>query len=367
MNCQEGMELMQRYVDRDLNEEETSCLLEHVGQCPDCASMFERLVRLSRGLEQLPHVVPPFSLVDAIMPELNKIQPEAASAPVSAEPAEPARLMPRSRRSQQRHYRSWIPRISGVVALGVVVGLLLINRPDAELARDSRQEAGSMPEASAAQELMLSSPAADLKTQDQYGNPLPSKEAAEAEPGLLSAPEESAPAAPEPQPSAVPGRSSDAQPDPNRSVDRSSGGMLEMENADKNKGVPPEEETIPPEAADVIPKAQVNPDVTSTAPGLNPPAEEEPPVSIMGTLPGTEEAVSPDGQWRAVLQGGILQLYRMSDNSLVYDQAPDTGMRSDLVWSEDSTSLQYTYTDADGNQTPMELKIQDSGFVEIKR
>ena len=101
MNCQEGMELMQRYVDRDLNEEETSRLLEHVGQCPECAAMFQRLVRLSRGLEQLPRVAPPYSLVDAILPQLDKIQPEPAAAPASApyETAETAGRIPKSRRT----------------------------------------------------------------------------------------------------------------------------------------------------------------------------------------------------------------------------------------------------------------------------
>ncbi len=367
MNCQEGMELMQRYVDRDLNGEETSDLMEHVGQCPDCAAMFERLVRLSRGLEQLPHVVPPYSLVDAVLPELNKIQADAAPA----EAAEPASLFPRGRRLERRHSRSWITRISGVVALGVVVGLLLLNRPLSEQADNSRQEAASLPEPTAAQEFGLSSPGAGMRISDQNGTASSSEEPAEPETDLAPLSKETAPAAPapEPQPSAEPEKMFSTQADPNPGTDASSGGMPEAEERDTGQPGAMEalpSESLPPQAADEIPPADSG--ATPSDPALELQPEEEPPASIMGIMPAvSEEAVSPDGQWKAVLQDGILQLYRMSDNSLVYDQAPDTGMRSELVWSEDSSSVQYTLTDSEGNRIPMALVIQDSHFAEIRR
>ncbi|UUZ86756.1 zf-HC2 domain-containing protein [Paenibacillus sp. P26] len=67
--CQEVIELMQRYLDRDLDETEYSRMLGHLQQCPDCSELFERLVNLSQELESLPKVTPPYSLVDAILPQ----------------------------------------------------------------------------------------------------------------------------------------------------------------------------------------------------------------------------------------------------------------------------------------------------------
>ena len=74
MNCQEVMELMQRQLDDDLDESEIEVLMNHTRQCPDCAAMFERLQLLSAELTSLPKVMPSYSLVDAIMPQLERIE-----------------------------------------------------------------------------------------------------------------------------------------------------------------------------------------------------------------------------------------------------------------------------------------------------
>lgn len=383
MNCHEGMEMMQRYVDRDLNEEENSRLLKHVGQCPDCASMFQRLVRLSRGLEQLPHVAPPFSLVDAILPELDKIQPETSSGLASAqsEKVESAGRIPKSRRSAQRNFRSWIPRISGVAAAGIVALLLLLNRPDAE--PPGNQQAASMPGATASQESAASagSLGGDMSSADVQ---------------LFAAPTVDA------NPSAAPKAGYDSIANTERSA---GGGMQGFEGSQRNKDLPLAgeshspvmtegirnfEKQANPSGADAHLPAEDGPPVEglpAERPLVGEPLvdgssnegfageglieeerfEGEPSISIMDFMPETEEAVSPDGQWRAVIIDGALQLYRMSDDSLVYDPAPDQYTRSGLQWSEDSSVLQYIGTDPDGNEIQMELRIQDSAFVETKR
>jgi anti-sigma factor RsiW len=123
MNCPEVMELMQRHVDGDLNAEETSHMLDHVGHCPDCAAMLQRLLHLSRGLEQLPRVVPPYSLVDAILPQLGN--GEAAGA----ETADDTVVLAPSERRAARSRREWMGRLSGVAAVAIVVGLLLVGGP----------------------------------------------------------------------------------------------------------------------------------------------------------------------------------------------------------------------------------------------
>ncbi|MGO4274962.1 anti-sigma factor, partial [Paenibacillus sp. TAF58] len=80
MNCQEVMEFMQRQLDGDLDAKEEDELHAHLMHCLDCAQMFERLQRLSDELTQLPKVVPPYSLVDAIMPQLADIDRHAAAS-----------------------------------------------------------------------------------------------------------------------------------------------------------------------------------------------------------------------------------------------------------------------------------------------
>ena len=43
MKCPEVVEWMHRYVDHDLNEEESDLLFEHLRHCEDCAEKFELL------------------------------------------------------------------------------------------------------------------------------------------------------------------------------------------------------------------------------------------------------------------------------------------------------------------------------------
>lgn len=73
MKCAEVVEWMHRYIDHDLNDEETSLLFEHIRECSDCAEEFELLNELSAKLSELPDVTPRFSLVDRIMPQLDEI------------------------------------------------------------------------------------------------------------------------------------------------------------------------------------------------------------------------------------------------------------------------------------------------------
>lgn len=77
MNCQEVIELMHRDLDQDLSGEESERLHEHTQSCDSCFAMYERLKRLSNDLVQLPKVEPPYSIVDSIMPELDRIDQES--------------------------------------------------------------------------------------------------------------------------------------------------------------------------------------------------------------------------------------------------------------------------------------------------
>lgn len=128
MTCQEMMELMQRDLDQDLTADELAIMLDHLDQCPDCADLYTRLQLLSNELAQLPRVTPPYSIVDAILPQLEGMEPEVGSnagLAAASEQSVPAggKVVPLSPR---RGLFSW-KIFSGVAAAGIVLGMFLFN------------------------------------------------------------------------------------------------------------------------------------------------------------------------------------------------------------------------------------------------
>jgi len=122
----EVMELMNRYLDGDLDERELAELERHLQQSPEAAAMFERLKRLHLQLEQLPMVTPPTSIVDAILPRLDQIG--AGSEHAAADNA-PAR-----RSGRFRPNRSFAGAAAAAVLLLAVAlpsGIALLNRQSA--------------------------------------------------------------------------------------------------------------------------------------------------------------------------------------------------------------------------------------------
>ncbi|WP_341416490.1 zf-HC2 domain-containing protein [Paenibacillus filicis] len=139
------IELMQRYLDQDLEETEYARMLGHLQQCPDCSELFERLVKVSTELESLPKVVPPYSLVDAILPEIERLEAEAGgAAPAWIAPsqeeaasqstavAEDPGSRPRSSRGAgwRSQMREWVsfPVLGGVVAAGLIFGFIVFQQ-----------------------------------------------------------------------------------------------------------------------------------------------------------------------------------------------------------------------------------------------
>lgn len=159
MMCEEVMDLMQRHLDRDLDAAEEEAMQEHIAKCPECAAMWERLNRLDQELDALPKVTPPFSLVDAIMPQLDAIDPYASdSTAAAAAPLEaPAAATPARRFVWRR--MPWAT-VGGVVAAGIVLGLFMINSdiPRSNVANDTlsagQRESGAAAGSSAAPRMM---------------------------------------------------------------------------------------------------------------------------------------------------------------------------------------------------------------------
>ncbi|SDM87242.1 Putative zinc-finger [Paenibacillus sp. yr247] len=134
MNCQEVMELMQRQLDGDLDAQEENELHAHLAHCLDCVQKFERLQRLSGELAQLPKVIPPYSLVDAILPQLADIDRQAAASITEKKAVFSTNV------SQIDHGQSpklpWTRRFGsqfswkfagGVVAAGLILGFFAFN------------------------------------------------------------------------------------------------------------------------------------------------------------------------------------------------------------------------------------------------
>jgi len=337
---------MQRYVDHDLNERETSALMAHIGQCPECAAMFERLVRLSKGLEQLPRVVPPYSLVDAILPELDRLG--------DAGREEAASISEAGRRAASTR-RTWLAKMSGLVALGAAVALLFIFNPLGQpLNRSKQQEAASLSQANE-----LADKSGSMQVADQYGiagnvAPAPSGNNLPAESGydlkeqdkLITS---SAAAAVSPGNSGQDGLQSS---NPEGGASRANEMAMDSIEADTSleKGLTNEHtEAGEPAGGEVAPPEQQ----------LLPEPESDESLLMLGFVVEPEEQVSPDGQWRAVLTGQTLQLYRMSDGSQVFERTFGEGTPGGLAWNGDSTELLIKFVDPEGRESEQKMRVSD--------
>lgn len=140
MKCPEVVEWMHRYLDYDLNQEETADMFEHIAVCPECADTFRVLKLLSRELEDLPVVAPKYSLVDAIMPQLDALDRarKEKSATVDNIPAEMTPMTPTPILQPKDRRRKFMGSTAGrtmigVVAAGVILGVAILNYSPQEL------------------------------------------------------------------------------------------------------------------------------------------------------------------------------------------------------------------------------------------
>ncbi|GAB2703820.1 zf-HC2 domain-containing protein [Paenibacillus thermoaerophilus] len=199
MNCGDATDLMQRFVDGDLNEAEERLLMEHLDECSGCQALFARLIRLDGELRELPKVAPPFSLVDAILPQLSATEISDRERLLLFEepdgPAEPAaeadqagerprgRSSSRADRSRGRRSFGWAYGLAGVVAATVAFAVVTLSGGDsfddrakqaADLVPNPAESAETRSEGAAAsggsKEMSGDNAAASaLSTSDQYG------------------------------------------------------------------------------------------------------------------------------------------------------------------------------------------------------
>lgn len=172
MTCDEVIELMQRHLDGDLNEEEHKRLSEHLDACPECADMMERLTQIDQDLANLPKVTPAFSLVDSILPRLEQL--EAGNPDMRTDAAASEMQLIRTERAAasgaeggEERQRPWYARnrlaqFGGLAAAAAVFGILIVNglpkQLDDAAKLSTESSAGSAPMAR-----MMSTSAADAE------------------------------------------------------------------------------------------------------------------------------------------------------------------------------------------------------------
>lgn len=334
MTCQEVIEYMNRQLDGDLDEHEYEILMNHTRHCPDCAAMFERLKKLSDELGNLPHVMPKYSLVDAILPQLEEIvpfrQPEAAAVEI-APVAVPAPTQQTTRRAKERHQLRF-RAITGIIAASVAAGLFLVSY-NAGLFPSSSHSFDDDKVQTAAADTSANSAAVQkqFKEVQPYANNAndtgkahvntesidPDQSASSADSAgnddyHVTTEEELGIAASESEA----GGSTDNQ-------GNSSGGSNEP--ASGNKGAS-----------------------TGEVPSVKGPSQgigdgSEPNQGIAGFTPAPLEVASPDGSYIAKAVGYQIHVYKNGDDAgkAVYDSIRRNGKVATLSWSEDGKQITY--------------------------
>ncbi|MCV4229711.1 zf-HC2 domain-containing protein [Virgibacillus sp. LDC1] len=391
MNCQEVVERMHRYLDRDLTSEETAQMYQHIAVCPMCAETFNILKSLNRELEDLPAVTPPVSLVDAIMPRLDAIDRDRQNLvePPVVKSQEPAEMMPEMRRP--RRAGSWWSTIGGRTAIGaaaavLIFGVAIFNHEpkmlsDAEIPYEeaSTTSAGANDESAATQSQEMAQPFAAEGGTETGGE---SNEGNDSSASLRSSPSESsseanADTAPDDtkatqEPSdAANGTKKDVTA-PDTSVQKKDDGEPQVSDqpATSNNEVPKNNTTSPsdPPASEPEQGSETMDAQTSPTESADTSSEMVPPISDPSGDAGTgstessdrstgsyqglamvpEQWSSPDGLYRASLEADHLIIYRLPSGSQTSPEAVETvetiplgGSWVSGQWSEDGLTFKY--------------------------
>jgi hypothetical protein len=318
MNCQEVMELMQRQLDDDLDESEKEVLMSHTRQCPDCAAMFERLQLLSAELTSLPKVIPSYSLVDAIMPQLERIelfgQPEPNAEPTSA--VQTTESLPRRAKRERRWPSMRI--MSGVIAAGIVAGLFLVTykpgtAPDlssaSQLAANESSNAAADMAGEAPQELSLKTKSDDKAAASDVSTEAIKKQGIQDEESI-----------------------NPFQSDQKGQRSASAGG------SDSDAGSSDTGNSLPSIA--VKPEDNTNGGVEGGESNSSNGSVVEQDKHNFGIA--SDSAVnSPDGKYSGKVVGFSIKLFDKSDQSLLFESPRKNGKLANLNWSEDSSKLTY--------------------------
>jgi len=126
-------EWMQRDLDDDLSEEEKRILQAKLAENPEYMLQYERLKKVSDGLTNLPRVTPPFSIVDALLPQLEQSQetPEPAAVTQTELPRLELKQTEDKSVGKKRRLPLWMAKVgSGVAAACLLLGIFVMANKD---------------------------------------------------------------------------------------------------------------------------------------------------------------------------------------------------------------------------------------------
>ncbi|MCR8965128.1 hypothetical protein O0550_18305 [Brevibacillus halotolerans] len=122
-------EWMQRDLDDDLSEEEKRILQAKLAENPEYMLQYERLKKVSDGLTNLPRVTPPFSIVDALLPQLEQSRetPEPAAVTQTELPRLELKQTEDKSVGKKRRLPLWMAKVgSGVAAACLLLGIFVM-------------------------------------------------------------------------------------------------------------------------------------------------------------------------------------------------------------------------------------------------
>lgn len=191
MKCSEAVEWMHRYIDHDLSEDESSLLFEHIQSCRYCEEEFIMLKELSAKLEEIPVLAPPYSLVDAILPQLEALdlgRREEGSASEEI-PAATMAAAPVNRRRERTSGRSRAYRTGAFgLAAAVILGIF-IYQVEPRTVRDAEIASYSVMDTDMSENSSLESSAQDLAQPSETQNMTSSNTGEAAQDASSTAPE----------------------------------------------------------------------------------------------------------------------------------------------------------------------------------
>ncbi|GFN30302.1 anti-sigma factor family protein [Paenibacillus xylaniclasticus] len=415
MTCQEVMEYMQRQLDGDLNEQEADALTAHTRYCSDCADMFERLKRLSAELDSLPKVVPAYSLVDAIIPQLDRIDSERQESGQAIdtkyldhtvdEPVDDREVErgPLSRRSARGRDRDWLKRISwptvtGVAAAGLVAGLFLVlfNPADAPELKDLTSNSTALQSAShssaAHPDRSQSSSSMEIQENDEVRIESTSNAVEQA-----PAPDvqHSSPTVQQSEPEAAPGktinngnRSQSVRPFTNTPASQ----PVQEQSGDPVANMPIEEQTSSSSSSSSISNEISSTSSSSSSSSKDVSSSNERKIEDDGGMPDqilkqsevsmiakdqngelmgimsngdsaeasiSDVVLSPDQLYSAAIVDGAVLIYTTQEGTVQLDSGKQAGTISGLQWSDDSKALFFEVKDDNGKTTYFKVDAQE--------
>lgn len=392
MKCPEVVEWMHRYLDYDLSEEETVQLYEHLKQCPECTDTFRMLKSLSRDLEDLPKVTPKFSIVDAIMPQLDAIDQAHQEKSASREEA-PAEMVPvPTRPVRTSKFRNSVAgrTVMGAAAAVIILGVAIYNYSPKHLSTAEepafKAEQKMAETASSASESTTGSgggqqdvkPKLDEQQSDMAKQDTSDGSSAESGDSEMTTPNASLDHASKDQTLRSTEPSGKPDDKTSRSADTGTGKKAASGDA-ADSGAPaesssPEQGTSTDNGNSVSSQDNKAADNSSTpeTPAADPNSKDQDPVAkednmTMGITSFNKTAAaqfnSPDGKYAASVEEKKLVIYNVSDKdgqktAVKTIDLPGTWVSG--VWSADSTVFTYQTSDDQGATTSKTYQVNGS-------